>query len=85
MGKRPKDRLKPAPAWFSTAISYFGPYEVNKRARKKCYGILFNCLATRAIHINVATDYSTDSLFLVPRRFVLLHGYTGKLYSDNGS
>ena len=89
MGKLPEDRLKPASAWFSTALDYFGPYEVkgevNKRARKKCYGVLFNCLATRAIHIDVATDYSTDSFFLVLRRFVSMHGYPNKLYSDNGS
>ena len=89
MGKLPEGRLKPSPAWFSTALDYFGPYEVkgevNKRARKKGYGVLFNCLSTRAIHIDVATDYSTDSFFLVLRRFVSMHGYPGKLYSDNGS
>ena len=60
MGKLPEDRLKPSPAWFSTALDYFGLYEVkgevNKRARKKGYGVLFNCLSTRAIHIDVATD-----------------------------
>ena len=88
-GKLPTDRLKPSPAWYSTALDYFGPYEikgeVNKRCERKCYGVLFHCLLTRAIYIDIAPDYPTNSFLIVMRRFITLHGYPSKMYSDNGS
>ena len=86
MGKLPEDRLILAPPWHSTALDYFAPYEirgeVNRRVRRKCNGILYNRLITKSVYIDVAADYSTNSLFLVLRRFVSLHGYPAKLYSD---
>ena len=89
MGKLPIERLKPAPPWNSTAIDYFGPFkikdEVKKRTFGKGYGVLFNCMGTRAVHIDIAPDYSTDKFLMVLRRFVSIRGYPSKLYSDNGS
>ena len=89
MGRLPLSRLKPAPAWSSTALDYFGPFqtrgEVNKRSRGKAYGVLFNCLLSRAVYIDVVPDYSTASFIMVLRRFVSLRGYPSKLYSDHGS
>ena len=71
MGKLLEERLKPAPPWYTTAIDLFGPYtikdEVKKRARSKAYGVLFNCLATRAVHADLATDYSADKFLMVFR------------------
>ena len=89
MGRLPLSRLKPAPAWSSTALDYFGPFqtrgEVNKRSRVKAYGVPFNCLLSRAVYIDVVPDYSTASFIMVLRRFVSLRGYPSKLYSDHGS
>ena len=88
MGKLPEERLKPAPPWYTTAINLFGPYtikdEVMKRTRSKAYGVLFNCLATRAVREDPAPDYSADKFLMVFRRFVSIRGYPSKMYSDNG-
>ena len=66
MGKLPEERLKPAPPWSSTAIDLFGPFnirgEVKKRTIGKAYGVLFNCLATRAVHVDLSPDYSAAKL-----------------------
>ena len=74
MGKLPIERLKPAPAWDSTALDFFGPFkvkdEVKKRTTGKAYGLIFNCLATRAVHVDVSPDYSTEKFLMVLRRFV---------------
>ena len=87
MGQLTEERLKPAPAWNSTAIDLFGPFkirdEVKKRTFGKAYGVIFNCLASRAVHIDIASDYSTDKFLMVLRRFVSLRGYPSTLYSDN--
>ena len=88
MGKLPVERLKPSPAWSCTAIDLFGPFkikdEVKKRTIGKTHGVVFNCLATRAVHVDLAADYSTEKFLMVLRRFVSIRGFPSKLYSDNG-
>ena len=58
--------------------------EVKKRTFGKAYGVIFNYLASRAVHIDIASDYSTDKILMVLRRFVSSRGYPSTLYSDNG-
>ncbi|XP_068749408.1 uncharacterized protein [Montipora capricornis] len=45
MGNLPKERLKPAPPWYSTLIDLFGPFTmrdaVKKRTTSKAYGVIF--------------------------------------------
>ena len=48
------------------------------------YGVIFNCLSTRAVHVDLAADYSTNKFLMVLRRFVSIRGYPSKLFSDNG-
>ena len=61
----PIERMKPAPAWSTTSIDMFGPFmirgQVNKRARNKGYGIIFTCLLTRAVYLDLADDYSMQT------------------------
>ena len=89
MGNLPKERLKPAPPWYSTSIDLFGPFTicdaVKKRTTSKAYGVIFNCIGTRAVYLDLAPDYSTESFLMVLRRFVSLRGYLSKIYSDNGA
>ena len=72
-----------------TSLDFFGPFgvrgEVNKRSRGKVYGLLFNCIVSRAVYVDVAHNYTTDGFLLVLRRFVSLRGYPSKIYSDPGS
>jgi len=89
MGRLPDERTKPAPAWSYLSLDIFGPYEIkgetNKRSRSKGFAVIFNCLACRAVHIDIATDYSTASFLLVLRRFMSLRGTPIKVWSDRGS
>ena len=89
MGQLPEERLKPAPAWHCTAIDFFGQFkihdEVKKRTTGKAYGVIFNCLGTRAVHVELAPDYSTEKFLMALRRFVSLRGYPAKLLLDNGT
>jgi hypothetical protein len=89
MGQLPEERTKPAPAWSYVSLDLFGPYlirgEVNKRTRGRGYGLIINCLLMRAVHLDVVSDYSTDSFLLALRRFISLRGSPMKVYSDRGS
>ena len=89
MAPLPDVRLNPAPAWSSISLDLFGPFEirgeVNKRTRGKAYGLILNCLLSRAVHIDLITDYSTDAFLQGFRRFMNLRGTPTNVYSDPGS
>ena len=89
MVKLPEEHLKPAPPWSSTAIDLFGPFkirnEVKKRTIRKAFGVVFNCLATQAVHVDLSPDYSAEKFQIVLQRFVSLRVYLAKLRSDNGT
>ena len=89
MAPLPEARLKPSPAWSHTSLDLFGPFavrgEVNKRTRGKAFGLILTCLGTRAIHIDLIADYSTDAFLQGFRRFMSIRGAPLNVYSDPGS
>jgi hypothetical protein len=89
MAHLPIERLQPTPPFYHTGIDFFGPYqskgEVNKRSRGKCYGVIFVCFTSRAIHLDLSVDYSTDAFLQTLRRFACIRGWPKEFKSDNGS
>jgi hypothetical protein len=67
-------------------MDYFGPFHV-KRARSsvKRYGVVFTCLITRAVHLELASTLDTDSCINAIRRFLARRGPVKVLWSDNGT
>ena len=51
----------------------------------KHYGVLFTCMASRAIHLETATSLTTDSFLNAYRRFVCRRGPVQQLRSDQGT
>lgn len=88
MANLPSLRLAPyTPLFYITACDYFGPYNVrilrNKTA--KHYGVLFICLNTRTLHLEMAVDLSSMEFLQVLRRFLAIRGRPAVILSDNGS
>jgi len=67
-------------------MDYFGPLSVTiGRRHEKRYGVLFTCLSTRAVHIEIAASLSTDSTIMAIRRMIGRRGCPQQLHSDNGT
>jgi transposase InsO family protein len=64
----------------------FGPMYVKYgRARVKRYGVIFTCLASRAVHFEVVHSLDTDSFLGAFSRFVARRGRPKTMYSDRGT
>ena len=72
MADLPADRVTPNKPPFSfVGVDCFGPFWVKRaRSQVKRYGVLYTCLATRAIHLEVAQSMDTDSFLNSMRRFI---------------
>ena len=66
MAPLPSTRQVMSPTFHNVSLDLFGPLDikdtVKRRCRKKVYGIVINCLVTRALHIDVSEDYSMEGM-----------------------
>ena len=88
MATLPKEHVKPfTPPFHFTACDYFGPFQVKvgHNETQKYYGVIFTCLNTRAVHLELAVDYSSMEFLQVLRRFFAIRGKPVTIISDNGS
>ncbi|XP_022779469.1 uncharacterized protein LOC111320980 [Stylophora pistillata] len=87
MADLPADRVTPDKPPFSiVGIDCFGPFWVKRaRSQVKRHGVLFTCLATRAIHLEVAQSMDTDSFVNPLRCFIAKGGIPEVMRCDNGS
>lgn len=87
MADLPKERVVPdLPPFTNVGVDYFGPIDV-KRGRNivKRYGVLFTCMTSRAVHLEVAYSLDTDSCINALRRFISRRGQVSHMRSDNGT
>ncbi|PFX34669.1 hypothetical protein AWC38_SpisGene505 [Stylophora pistillata] len=87
MASLPRERLALSePPFTNTDVHYFGPVSVKRgRVTEKRWECIFTCLTTRAVHLELAGDLSTDSFIMTLRRFRGRRGNPKTIRSDNGT
>jgi hypothetical protein len=87
MADLPVDRVTPdEPPFTRVGMDYFGQIEV-KHGRNvlQRYGVIFMCLASRAVHLEVAYSLDTDACINAIRRLNARRGPIKLIWSDNGT
>lgn len=88
MAHKTATQLAPCTHHFTgTACDYFGPYtvKIGRNKTAKHYGVLFTCLNTREVHLEMAVDCSTMEFLQVLRRFCAIRGQPSLMMTDNGT
>lgn len=91
MADLPHDRLAPCPPFTNVGVDCFGPWEVVVRrpreglSHNKRWTVMFTCLASRGVHVEVVEEMSTSSFIMALKRFVSIRGSVSHFRSDRGS
>lgn len=90
MGNLPSPRVTPSRPFCHSGVDYAGP--INVRVSKgrgtkayKGYLAIFVCLSTKAIHIELVSDMTTEAFIAAFRRFTSRRGLCSDMYSDCGT
>ena len=82
----PGDRVEVTPPFTYCGVDYFGPFHIRqRRSDVPRYGVIFTCLMSRAIHLEVADTLDTSSFINAVRRFIAIRGPIRQLRCDRGT
>ena len=80
----PSDRVTPSKPFTITGIDFAGPVNIKVgRNEQKAYIALFTCATTRAIHLELCADMTTDTFLMALQRFSGRRSLPHTIYTDN--
>lgn len=89
MGELPKQRVTPSPPFSVTGVDYAGPMLVKQGSYRpkvvKSYIAVFVCMSTKAVHLELVSDLTTDAFIAALQRFVSRRGIVLEMHSDNAT
>ena len=90
MGNLPYPRVNETRAFLNSGVDYAGPINLKKwkgRCNKftKAYICVFVCLSTKALHLELVSDLSSEAFLAAFKRFTSRRGQIQNMYSDNGT
>ncbi|XP_024881254.1 uncharacterized protein LOC112460690 [Temnothorax curvispinosus] len=90
MGSLPSTRVTVSRPFSHCGVDYAGPVMVKEGKRRnarfhKAYIAIFVCFSTKAVHIELVSDLTSESFFSALRRFMSRRGKPACIYSDNGT
>ncbi|XP_046383976.1 uncharacterized protein LOC124154345 [Ischnura elegans] len=90
MGNLPRQRLEPTRPFLRCGVDYCGPIYVKTSRRRgsqpiKAYISEFVCFSTKAVHLELVGDLTTEAFLGALKRFTSRRGKCSDIYSDNGT
>ncbi|XP_055614994.1 uncharacterized protein LOC129761301 [Toxorhynchites rutilus septentrionalis] len=89
VGQLPQPRTEPSRAFTVVGVDYCGPVYTKpahrRAAPRKAYIAVFVCFTSKAIHLELVCDLSTEAFIAALRRFIAHHGMPTEIHSDNGT
>ena len=91
MADLPQERLHTCPPFTYVGVDVFGPWQVISRrtrggqAQSKRWAMLFCCMSSRAVHIEIIDSMDTSSCINALRRFFAIRGPAKQIRSDCGT
>lgn len=101
MGNLPTDRVTQAECFLHTGLDFAGPFVIKKQRGRppniekcsknpvtstlKAWIVIFVCLSTKAVHIDVLLGLTIEEFLAAFERFTMRKGRCTKLISDNGT
>ncbi|XP_072401151.1 uncharacterized protein [Diabrotica undecimpunctata] len=90
MADLPRERLVCSQAFTNVGTDLGGPYNLKtSKLRKapitKCYIVVFICMVTRACHLELVSNLTTESFVLTLKRFISRRGNPSVIFSDNAT
>ncbi|KYN27942.1 hypothetical protein ALC57_02653 [Trachymyrmex cornetzi] len=83
-------RVQSSRPFSHVGVDFCGPFYLRESKRRnsrtnKSYVAIFVCLATKAVHVEMAFDLSAEGFIHVLRRFIGRRGKPSDIYSDNAT
>nr|XP_041630739.1 uncharacterized protein LOC121502075 [Drosophila kikkawai] len=89
MGNLPADRVTQARPFFNSGVDYCGPIWIHHKLRgkrpDKAYIAVFCCFATKAVHLELVSDLTTDAFLAALRQFLGRRGKCQTIHCDNAT
>ena len=91
MADLPADRVEGTPPFTNINFDIFGPWLIQTRKTRggtigpKHWGLVFTCLTSRAVHIQVLESVDTSSFIFALRHFFTLWGPASLLRCNQGT
>lgn len=86
MADLPEDCMQTTPPFLFCGMDCFGPFYVTDGRRElKRYGLLLTCMCSRAKHIEMLDDLSTDAFINALRSFIAVHRTVRQILCDQGT
>lgn len=90
MGNLPRQIIEPSRPFSLCGIDFAGPFMIKSSLRRnapitKGYLCVFVCFSTKAIHLELVCDLSTQAFLNALKRFTSRRGLCSDMYSDNAT